>query len=65
MTKNQIFWIAEYSKAYFPGFMKMAEKLDWFANEIYELAYISPSTRRDMENELRSVVYGRYGAGAK
>jgi hypothetical protein len=65
MTKNQIFWIAEYIKSYFPGFMKMAEKLDWFANEIYELAYISPSTRRDMENELRSVVYGRYGAGAK
>jgi hypothetical protein len=53
---NQAVWIAEYSKLYFPKFMKMAEALDKWVMQFYAKAYVNDTIRRQIEDELRAIV---------
>jgi len=61
MSKNQIMWIAEYIKTYFPKFMHMVDLMDFCADEIYEYGFISVDSRRELEDELRAILAGKGG----
>lgn len=53
---DQVIWISEYIRLYFPAFMKMAQALNGAADTIYKRAFLSTAARRKIEKELRAIV---------